>query len=139
MAVANACSRNTGSDICATLPHRDMWRSAFADGDAADTVFAEVDAHTFAQADAFADSEPHALSFDSALLLTIIWFLGVDVSNSGAIRKCGIHRHHRPTARALVRIAARQSISFEDSSGIARSPYRPYPLLLSRKSTESRT
>lgn len=45
-----------------------MWRSTFADGDAADAVFAEVDAHAFAQADAFADSEPHALSFDGVSL-----------------------------------------------------------------------
>ena len=42
-----------------------MRRSAFADGDAADAIFAEVDTHAFAQTDAFTNPEPHALSFDS--------------------------------------------------------------------------
>lgn len=65
MTVADAGSRDAGSDVSTVLPHRDMRRSAFADGDAADAVFAEVDAHAFAQTDAFTDSEPHALSFDS--------------------------------------------------------------------------
>ena len=67
MAVADACSRDAGSHICAALPHRDMWRSAFTECDAADAVFAEVDAHALTQADAFADSESHVLPFDSVL------------------------------------------------------------------------
>lgn len=50
------------------LPHCDLWYSAFADGDAADAVFAEVDAHAFAQADAFTDLTPCSLSFNSVSL-----------------------------------------------------------------------
>ena len=68
MVVANAGSWNAGSDVGAAIPYRDVWRSAFAKGDAADAVFAEVDAHAFAQADAFANPESHALPFDSASL-----------------------------------------------------------------------
>lgn len=50
------------------FPHCDLWYSAFADGDAADAVFAEVDAHAFAQADAFTDLTPCSLSFNSVSL-----------------------------------------------------------------------
>ena len=68
MVVADAGAWNTGPDVGAALPYRDVWRSTFAERDAADAVFAEVDAHAFAQADAFADPESHALPFDSVSL-----------------------------------------------------------------------
>lgn len=65
MIVTDAGSRNAGSDIGTALPYRDVWRPALAECDAADAVFAEIDAHAFAQADAFSNPESHALPFDS--------------------------------------------------------------------------
>lgn len=47
MIVTDAGSRNAGSDIGTALPYRDVWRPALAECDAADAVFAEIDAHAF--------------------------------------------------------------------------------------------
>lgn len=59
MAIADAGSRNGGTHIRSPLVYGDMRCAAFAKRYAADAVLAEIDAHALAQADAFADSEPH--------------------------------------------------------------------------------
>lgn len=77
MAVADAGSWNAGSNIGAALPHRYMRRSTFAERDTADTLFAEIDAHAFTQADAFSNPESHALPFDSVSLASHYMTFGV--------------------------------------------------------------
>ena len=86
MVVADAGAWNTGPDVGAALPYRDVWRSTFAERDAANAVFAEVDAHAFAQADAFADPESHALPFDSVSLASHYMAFGGWLRYSGTSR-----------------------------------------------------